>query len=185
MPAQQKVHEAMPAVPEAMAMPARTVFSARNAPNAHGYEPQKAPKTMIGVKKLHIQLNSASDSDAFRLKFGQELPKWWPRHADGHHWTHLWRLIDDDWGTDIAFPQLLPPLSDKVKENTKVDFQDADVKRQVIRHIDKCSEGKTYDRPFLSTSSDIICLQAFAASKVEHLRKNMAMRLISNLCDWT
>ena len=93
------------------------------------------------------------------------MPEWWPR-ANGDWATHVYRLIDEKNGSDLRFPcQLDEAIRHKVQHNIPVNFHDPAIKRQALRHVDKVSEGKVYDRPFLSTSYSLASVVGFASRK--------------------
>ena len=46
-------------------------------------------------------------------KTDKELPEWWPTNADGSHISHVYRLIDEDQGSDIRCPEIDKAMSHK------------------------------------------------------------------------
>ena len=60
---------------------------------------------------------------------------WWPKYPDGHHITHIYRLIDDDHGTDLIFLSMDMAMSHNLQENTIVDFANDAVKQLSLIHI--------------------------------------------------
>ena len=107
------------------------------------------------LRLRRIKANQAKDAKGFWKRYNTPIPNWWPKHDDGHLVSHVYRLIDDDQGVDLVFPKVDNAMSDKLKENRVVNFDDASVRNLALRHDDKCSEGNFGARYFLSTMLDI------------------------------
>ena len=90
---------------------------------------------------------------------------WWPTDREGRLVGHAYRLHDDK-AHDMNFQGVPPAISHKILAEHPVDFSDLDVKKLVLQHIDKSSEGNLTLRPFLSTTFDVHLAMSFAASKM-------------------
>ena len=111
-----------------------------------GYEPQRwvrqKPSNSV------VEANKVASSAAFKLLTGKELPKWFPRHADGYPITHFYRLIANETGVDVRHPPVKEAMSHKLQKGKLVDFSDHEVGKLAIMHVDKMSEGNFRRRPF-------------------------------------
>ena len=146
-----------------------TLMNATSPPHKHGYEPQCFAQraTRGSVKQATATRGSVNDF---------AVPKWWPLHSDGRLVTHLYRLIDTEFGTDIAPPTFpternAEAISHKLKPEKRVDFSDPVVNEFALYHVDKCSEGKLWMRPFVSASLDLDTVHKFASSRAEYLKR--------------
>ena len=121
----------------------------------YGYTPtEPAPKQLT---KRKIAEQKQLERLLFRCVFMENVPDWWPRHAtNGEPQTHVYRVIDEWYGSDLVRPpqvvsQLLP------------DFRNLKYLRMLMYHCSpESAAGKktgddNSDRPFLSTSADILC----------------------------
>ena len=113
---------------------ANTVFNAKHGRSTpYGYQPQKLPNYL--PPKNVIAANTESDSNTFFDIFGEVMPGWWPCHPDGHPWTNLGRLIDDDDGLHMVFPVVSEATSRKLRMDVSL-FYSSPVfgkKRQRVR----------------------------------------------------
>ena len=110
--------------------------------------------------------NGISDAGRFEATLNPPVPVWWPRFANGEIVKHVYRLLDEKKGSDLSFPGPLDmAICHKVQHNKPVNFHDPDIKKQALRHVDKISDGRTCDRPFLSTSYSLDAVVSFASRK--------------------
>ena len=113
------------------------------------------------TKKYHQK----NDAEMFEATFKQPVPDWWPRY-NNKIVRYVFRLLDEKLGTDIKFPRPLDAsIYGKVQPNELVNFHDLDIKMQALRHVDKISDGRVWDRPFVSTSYSLDAVVAFASRK--------------------
>ena len=153
----------------AWAQKAGSFFDEKPVVGPMGYEPQRWVRQK--PSKSTIEANKAVSSAAFKMVTGKELPKWFPRHADGYPITHFYRLIANETGVDVRHPPVASAMSHRMQEPAgRVDFSDRQVKEYGIMHVDKMSEGNLMRRPFLSASSQLEVLLPFGISgpKEEH-----------------
>ena len=68
--------------------------------------------------------------------------------------AHVYRLLQDE----------AEAMSHTVQAGESIDFMGHEVKQQAIKHVDRCSEGKYGERPFLSTSTSLEALRPFGAA---------------------
>ena len=60
--------------------------------------------------------------------------------ADGHHVTHLYRMIDDDEGTDLKFPNMDKAMSHMPSTpQAPVDSSSFEVNDSAFEHVDPVS----------------------------------------------
>ena len=76
-----------------------TVFEANAKPGRYGYQPQRKYSKVIFKKNVH-DYNSHMDAVNFMKRYNQPLPTWWPIMPDGTIVTHLYRLLDEQDGSD-------------------------------------------------------------------------------------
>ena len=80
----------------------RIAESKSSTPGEHGYEPQ----AFVPQQASKEQIEKTDKTD-------KELPEWWPTNADGSHISHVYRLIDEDQGSDIRCPEIDKAMSHK------------------------------------------------------------------------
>ena len=116
----------------------RIAESKSSTPGEHGYEPQ----AFVPQQASKEQIEKTDKTD-------KELPEWWPTNADGSHISHVYRLIDEDQGSDIRCPEIDKAMSHILKPETPVDLGQNESKEQAIKHISKVPEGTNWkERPF-------------------------------------
>ena len=149
---------------------AATIFDPGSKPGEYGYAPHKL--ALQQARKKQIAANTASDTNEFFHKTGLELPQFWPLDINGRPKTHVYRLLDDLYGTDTRHPpDMTTAMRDKLVEGRLVDFSDRMVKMQALRHVSKESEGNVGDRPFLSCGWCLGEIVAFGSSSMTHHQK--------------
>ena len=138
-------------------------------PQPYGYDPQYDPIVM--PKKFRIRDNRLVEEDLFFKRFNERMPDWWPRFRNGKARTHLYRLLDYDFGHDKRPPPFIrKAMSHILREEHVTDFSHQLIKEQAIKHVDKMSEGDYAERPFLSFSGDLETFLVFGSSHVKHWR---------------
>ena len=119
------------------------------------------PKPKQNVYNDHVLRNQV----CFQALYGTPMLEWWPRHEDDILVTHLYRLIDELHCTAVHQHRPSEAMSHRLQEDQNVNFADEVVRQQALKHVDKMSEGKVYERPFLSCSKSLESLAIFASSK--------------------
>ena len=95
---------------------------------------------------------------------------WWLEHVDGRFVTHVYRFIDDDQGKELVFPDVGDAMSDMLRPNEVVNFNNESVRNLAMQHNDKCSEVRFGTRCFLSTTLDIHEAMEFGRRKKQYYR---------------
>ena len=74
---------------------------------ATGYEPQRPPKNPH-TKQAQIPKNWEAAIKAImqKYKLTREEVQALPCYTDGNPITHLFRVIDEEWGMDLKFPNV-------------------------------------------------------------------------------
>ena len=142
----------------------RTIFDGVK-PGGHGYEPRRPPRGGL-PNKHEIRTTTLREYNAYWEKTGETIPHWRPKYPDGHHITHLYRRIGDDYGSDLYFPDMDEAMSHYLKENQNVDFAKEEVRQRALLQVSKASEGQPAKRPFLSWSYDLERVHFGSANKI-------------------
>ena len=109
-----------------------TVFETNAKPGSYGYKPHSKYSNIMIEKEVQ-EFNKFKDANSFVKKYKQPLPSWWPMMPDGTIVTHLYRLLDEQDGSDIQHPLgIHPAIRHKLRENEPVDFRDIDLKKETL-----------------------------------------------------
>ena len=103
-----------------MALSKNTIFS-KQYPSEHGCEPQSPMRGSKPTRHPKNQENTTADEQAFKKKYNLVVLYWWPRYPNGRLVTHVYRLIDNDAGSDIrrpTFPWWHEDMGRNIPENT-------------------------------------------------------------------
>ena len=65
-------------------------------------------------KDARVLENVSFSEQRFMDLFGKTMPGWWPRHEDGTPVTHLYRLIDERYGSDLIHPPSSTAMSHRL-----------------------------------------------------------------------
>ena len=120
-----------------------------------GFKPTSRSPHPLSKKKIDEYL--VYEAGLFFARFqGHVILDWWPRHpTNGMPLTHVWRVIDEVYGSDMYTPDKIA----KELEDDLINFKDPEILKHRMLHISPSSAGRTpndqHKRPFISTSGDI------------------------------
>ena len=141
-----------------------TVFETNAKPGSYGYKPHSKYSNIMIEKEVQ-EFNKFKDANSFVKKYKQPLPSWWPMMPDGTIVTHLYRLSDEQNGSDIQHPLGIHPAIDhKILENEPVDFRDIELKKHALIQLSVVHDGLG---PYLTTSLDLEAVLGFGRRRNE------------------
>ena len=123
------------------------------ASSEYGFEPSEPVVEPLTKKARHDLLQS--EREHFNARTCKDIPENWPKHGDGGHITHVYRVIcNAPPGKDCIFP---PDADQALSQLRNINFTDPNNKLQVLLHVDKASDPRFHNgsmacRPFLSTT---------------------------------
>ena len=60
---------------------------------------------------------------------------WWPKNADGSPIKYVYRLIDNEEGSDLKLPRMGKAMRDIFQAETPVDFERVEARQHALKHI--------------------------------------------------